>query len=248
MKPAGPGPSAARRLALAAAAAVALAYQVQRPVTMPSTGLLSAASLDGFYPGEGNFRWSRGRGRIVFRDPGPGVAARVEVDLAGWRPRGQEPPRVVVEAEGARVEAQPARLGQTVTLPIVTRGWWRSDVEVRLQSETFRPGPQDPRPLGVRVHAARLVPDGPVLWPRRPPLGAPLMAALTVLLVLGALSRLGVSPARVRGLGLGLVLAAGLAHAFARPYAAWLALPALVAAALLALVARAAPAAARLTA
>ena len=78
-------PPPARGLALAAAAAVILAYQVQIPVAVPAASPLSALTFDGFYPGEGGYRWSRGRGRIVFPDPGPGVRARVEVDLAGWR-------------------------------------------------------------------------------------------------------------------------------------------------------------------
>jgi hypothetical protein len=244
MRPAWLGLPAARRLALAAVVAVAFAYQVQRPVTMPATGLLSALSFDGFYPGEGSFRWSRGRGRIVFADPGPSAKARVEVDLAGWRPRGQEPPRVILEAEGVRAEARPSRQGQTLTLPVVTSGWWRSDVEVLLQSETFRPGAQDPRPLGVRVQAARLVPEGPTVWPRRPPLGAPLVAAATVLLLFGALVRLGAAPERAFRLIVGLVVALGLGYAFARPYAAWLSMPVLCGAALLAVAVHAAPAAA----
>ena len=245
MRPAWLTLPAARRLALAAVVAVGLAYQVQLPVTLPARGLLSAVSLDGFFPGEGSYRWSRGRGRIVFRDPGPSVRARVEVDLAGWRPRGQEPPRVVLEAAGVQAEARPSRQGQTVTLPVVTGGWWRSDLEVLLQSETFRPGPQDPRLLGVRLQAARLVPEGPVLWPRRPPLGAPLVAAATVLLFFGALVRLGAAPQRVQGLGGGLVLALGLGYALARPYAAASSIPLLWAAAILALAAHVAPAAAR---
>ena len=153
-------PPPARALALAAAVGVGLAYQVQRPVEIPARGALSILSFEGFYPGEGSYRWSRGRGRIVFRDPGPGVGARLEADIAGWRPRGQEPPRVVLEAAGARVEARPSRQGQTVVLPVVTGGWWRSDLELSVQSETFRPGAQDPRPLGVRVQSVRLLPEG----------------------------------------------------------------------------------------
>ena len=234
-------PPPARALALAAAGAVVLAYQLQRPVAMPAAGALSALSFEGFYPGEGTYRWSRGRGRIVFRDPGPGVRARVEADLAGWRPRGQEPPRVVLEAAGVRGEAQPSRQGQTITLPVVTSGVWRSDLALTLEAETFRPGAQDPRPLGVRVQAVRFVPEGPLLWPRRPPLGAPLVAALTVFLFAGALLRMGSPPGRVRSLAIGLVAAIGLGYAFARPYAAWSSLPLLAAAVILAFAAGATP-------
>jgi hypothetical protein len=178
----------ARGPALAAAGAVALAYQIQLPLEIRATGLLSAPSFEGFYPGEGGYRWSRGRGRIVVPDPGPGIAATVEADLAGWRPRGQAPPLVVLEAGGGRVEARPSRQGQTVTLPVVTSGWWRSDLELALQSETFRPGAQDPRSLGVRVQAVRFVPGG-VLWPRRPPLLASLAAARGAVLVAALLRR-----------------------------------------------------------
>ena len=235
-------PPPARALALAAAAAVILAYQVQVTVTIPATGALSALSFEGFYPGEGGHRWSRGRGRIVVPDPGPDVRGRVDVDLAGWRPRGQDPPRVVLEAAGRRVEARPSRQGQTITLPLVTRGVWRSDLDVSLESETFRPGPQDPRPLGVRVQSVRFVPEGPVVWPRRPPLGAPLVAALTVLLLSGALLGMGWAPGRVRSVGNALAAALGVTYALARSYAAWLSMPLLVAAAIFALAAHLTPA------
>lgn len=238
-------PPPARGLALAAAAAVTLAYQVQIPVEVPAASPLSTLAFDGFYPGEGGYRWSRGRGRIVFPDPGPGVGARVEVHLAGWRPRGHEPPRVVLEVAGVRAEARPSRQGQTVTLPVVTAGAWRSDLTLLLESETFRPGPQDPRPLGVRVQSARFVPDGPILWPRRPPLGAPILAALTLVLVAGALLRLGLPPYRVRGLGIALVAGLGLGYALARPYAAWSSLPLLAVAVFVAAVAGLRPAAVR---
>ena len=245
MRPARLAPPPARALALAAAVGVGLAYQIQLPVEMPASGALSVLSFEGFYAGEGSHRWSRGRGRIVFRDPGPGVRARVEADIAGWRPRGQEPPRVVLEAAGLRAAPPPSRQGQTVTLSVVTGGWWRSDLELSMQSETFRPGPQDPRPLGVRVQTVRFVPEGPILWPRRPPLGAPLVAALTVLLFSGALLRMGTSPPRARWLGVGLVAGLGLGYAFARPYAAWSSTPLLAAAVILALAAHITPTALR---
>ena len=241
MRPFRPAPPPAGVLALAAAAVVVLAYQIQLPVAMPAGGLLSTLGFEGFYPGEGSYRWSRGRGRVVFRDPGPGVRGQVEADVAGWRPRGQEPPAIVLEAAGTRVEARPSRQGQTITLPVATRGWWRSDLELALESETFQPGPRDPRPLGVRVQSVRFVPEGPVLWPRRPPLGAPLVAALTVLLFCGALLRLGSPPARVRTLGAVLVAAFGLGYAFARPWAAWSSTPLLAVAAIVALAAGVTP-------
>lgn len=238
-------PPLARALALAAAVGVGLAYQVQRPVEIPASGVLSLLSFEGFYPGEGSYRWSRGRGRIVFRDPGPGVRARLEADIAGWRPRGQEPPRVVLEAAGARIEARPSRQGQTVVVPVVTSGWWRSDLELSVQSETFRPGVQDPRPLGVRVQSVRLLPEGRILGPRRPPLEAPLVAALTLLLFSGALLRLGTRPPRVRRLGVGLLTVVTLGYAFARPYAASSSMPLLAAAVIVAFGAHLAPTAVR---
>ena len=234
-------PPPARVLALAAAVGVGLAYQVQLPVEIPARGALSILSFEGFYPGEGSYRWSRGRGRIVFRDPGPGVRARLEADIAGWRPRGQEPPRVVLEAAGARIEARPPRQGQTVVVPVVTGGWWRSDLELSVQSETFHPGAQDPRPLGVRVQSVRVLPEGPILWPRRPPLEAPLVAALTLLFFSGALLRMGASAQRVRRLGVGLVGVLTLGYAFARPWAAWSSIPLLAAVVILAFAAHLAP-------
>ena len=241
MKLAWPGGRPAGRLALAALGSVTLAYQVQLPVAMPASGALSALSFEGFYPGESGFRWSRGRGRIVFRDPGPGVRARIEADLAGWRPRSQEPPLVVLETAGARVEARPSRQGQTLSLPVVSHGWWRSDVVLSMQSETFHPGPQDPRSLGARVQAVRFVPEGPVVRLRRPPLGAPTVSAATVLLFFGALVGIGSSPERAGRWGIALAAVLGLAFAFARPYTAWASVPLLCAMALMALLVHAAP-------
>src|SRR5207245_2909256 len=116
----------------------------------------------------------------------------------------QEPPLVVLEAAGALVEARPSRQGQVVILPVVSRGWWRSDLDLNVHSETFHPGPQDPRPLGVRVQAVRLVPDGPLVWPRRPPLDAPIVAAATVLLLFRILVRRGSSPERAFRWGIAL--------------------------------------------
>jgi hypothetical protein len=236
-----PAPPPAGALALAAAAAVVLAYQIQLPVAMPAGSVLSTLGFEGFYPGEGSYRWSRGRGRVVFRDPGPGVRGQVEVDVAGWRPRGQEPPAIALEAAGTRIEARPSRQGQTITLPVATRGWWRSELELALESETFHPGPRDPRPLGVRVQSVRFVPEGPVLWPRRPPLRAPLVAALTVLLFTVALLRMGSPPGRVRSLGTVLVAAFGLGYAFARPWAAWSSTPLLAIAVIVAFAAGVTP-------
>jgi hypothetical protein len=232
-------------LALAAAGAVVLAYQVQLPIDVPATGWLSAATFEDFYPAEGGFRWSRGRGRIVIPDPGPGVTGVVEADVVGWRPRPQAPPLVVMEAEGARTESRPSREGQTLALPVVTRGAWRSDLEIVLKSETFRPGPQDPRSLGVRVRGVRFVPEGSVVRPRRPPLAAPLVAGAVVLLLFASLVRLGARAEHARWLGWGVVAAAGVGYAIARPVAAGLSTPMLVASAALALVVLVAPAAAR---
>ena len=233
-------------LALAAAGAVVLAYQVQLPVEVPAASWLSGASFEGFYAAEaGGYRWSRARGRIVVPDPGPGVKGVVEADVAGWRPRRQAPPLVSLEAGDERVESRPSREGQTLTLPVVTHGWWRSDVEVVLRSETFRPGPQDPRTLGARVRGVRFVSEGPLVWPRRPPVGAPLLAAATVLLLFASLVRLGVAVERARGVGYGLAFVTAVAYLVARPAAATLAPPLLAAAVLLALVTHAVPTLAR---
>ncbi len=232
----------ARRALVAGALAVVAGYLVQRPVEVAvGSGVLDAAAFRDFWGSEGSYRWTRGRSEIVFPDPGPGVAGRVELDVAGWRPRGQEPPQATFDIGASGLMARPSARGETLRLTTVTTGWWTSDLAVRIESPTFTAGPQDPRALGIRVYAARFVPAGGAVALHRPPLGQVVTVALAVWLLFGLLSRVGVSPRAAAGAAWAAAALAALCFAFARPQAALLSRPLLLALAALAAIAHVAP-------
>jgi hypothetical protein len=156
---------------------------------------------------------------VRLRDPGPGVAYRLEVDVSAWRPRGQPPARMTLSAGGASQQASVSSRRQTFTAHVTPSGWWRSDVVAYLDAETFRPGPSDPRLLGVRLHAARLVPLSGVLGWRRAPLGQVVAAVCVSVSAFLALVALGVAPRTGERIAGGLALGLGLAFAFARSWA-----------------------------
>ncbi len=221
--------------------AAAIAYQLPRRHSIPAgPSAVADALLEGFFPAEGQFRWSRAHGRIRFPDPSPGSPVRLEIDLAGWRPRGGEPPQVSVRAGAASQNVRPDRRGESVTLDVTPEGLWSSDLLVELDSETFSPGPQDPRALGVQFRGVRLVPAAG-LSIRRPPL-RPLFYAGLIAFLIRALSRPFGARLRTRaafGYGAGLVLAIG--HAFAPLETALLAPLAILPLVLAAVVVRIAP-------
>jgi hypothetical protein len=235
--------SAPARLALLAVAGIAAAYQVQRPLTLTSTGPLSASTFRDFSGEEAGFRWSGAQSTIVFPDPGPGRPVRLEVALSGWRPRGYAPPLVTLTAGGRTASARPTAGGEVLSVETTTAGLWRSDLAASLRSDTFRPGPRDPRELGVRVEEARLVPLSVGL--RRPPLGALVLGTATVLLIYALLARLGVTVRAAEIAGAAGAVLLSLGYAFARPGAALFAVPLLAAAFGAALLVHLAPASAR---
>jgi hypothetical protein len=183
------------------------------------SGLLAALSTRNFHGPEGEYRWTRERSSVLFHDPGPGVQLRVEAELSSFRPRGQPPPLVVIQAGAQRIRIQPSRVPQTVTFTTTSRGWWASPVEVQFQSETFSPGELDRRALGVRVHEVRLVPEPLPAVLRLAPGRQLVSSGLSVLLVFLLLLRHGCS--RREALGVASVAALGWGVGFAsfRPYA-----------------------------
>lgn len=232
----------ARRVALAAALAVAAAYQASPKVTIDlGSGILGSLAARDLYDTEADYRWTRAISGVVVPDPGPGLRVRVEADVVGWRPRGQKPPRLVLEAAGTARHAQPSSAGETVSLETATSGWWDSDLEVVFRSETFAPGGQDPRLLGVRVYRVRLVPLGARLALRRPPLRQVVLGAAALVLIFGLLLRMCRDEPRAQRLSLAIAAAVGLAYAFARPYAAALSWPAVLLLALVTAIVELAP-------
>jgi hypothetical protein len=233
-KTAGPG-----RILLVLLLGIAAAYQVPSTMVVGADDILSAVTYRGFGAPESGFRWSGARGEIVFPDPGPGWPVRVEVLLSGWRPRGQPAPRVTLTAGGHSVSVRPPPGSATVSLDTITSGNWRSDLVVAIDSETFRPGPADPRTLGVRVTEARLAPLSSGI--RTAPLGALVTGAAMVLLLFLAVVRGGAGPriAERAAMAAALLLAAG--YAFARPWTAAASYPVLFAVAAAALAAHVVP-------
>ena len=206
------------RLPVLALVLTGAAFQFQDPTTLKASDpLVSAATFREFFPPEGGLRWSSGQGAIVFPGPGAGVPVRVEVLLSGWRPPGQDGPRVVLTAGSRSTTVHPGPGAERVTLETTTSGWWSSDLEVEIRSDVFEPGQGDARQLGIRVEEAALVPLA--RGPRVPPLGALVGTMLIALLVAFVLGQAGVASLIAERSALAAaVVVAGL-YAFARPLA-----------------------------
>ncbi len=211
---------------------VTLGFQMRRPVEITlGEGLTAALLVEGFHDAEGGYRWTRGLSTLVLPDPGPGVAGRLELEISGFRPPGLSPPLVVIEtleADRQTVRARPGNRVETITFPIRPKGWWRSDLPIRFRSETFTPGDFDRRPLGVRVHRVRFLPDRVGLVWGRPPLRSLLLATAAVWLLLTVLLRVGLAPNWALGAALLAAVSLGMAFAFVRPQAVLATTPLLV--------------------
>lgn len=233
------GSAAPGRILLVALLGIAGAYQVPSTMTLEAAGLLSAVTFRGFADAESGFRWSGARSEIVFPDPGPRWPVRVEVVLSAWRPRGQMPPLVTLSAGGHGVTVNPPPGTETVSFDTITAGAWRSDLVLSVASDTFQPGPGDPRVLGVRVVEARLRPLSAGV--RTAPLGALATTSAIVLLLFVALLAGGTAPRKAERGAIALAVALSCGYAFARAWAATLAEPLLFAVAAVALVVHLAP-------
>ncbi|MEO8499738.1 MAG: hypothetical protein ABI565_02400, partial [Vicinamibacteria bacterium] len=206
------------RVAALALVLAAAAFQGSGRMTLSAaTPILSSATFHDFYPLEDGLRWSGARSTIVFPETGPGIPVRVEIVLSGWRPAGVAAPRVTVTAGGKSVTGTPGAGAEVMSLETRTGGFWRSDLEVEIRSDTFSPGQGDSRTLGVRVEEARLVPLS--RGARWPPLGALEGAVVSSLLAAFVLGRAGASPRSAERFGFLSGAAIAAAHALARPWA-----------------------------
>ena len=205
---------------------VALAYQLPAVLEFDlGRRFPSALAIENFHDTEQGYRWSRAASRIVFRDPGGFRDAVVELELSGFRPPAperREPPLVVVEAAGESVRVRPPRRGiEWYALDARTSGWWSSDVDIHLRSETFSPGAGDDRALGVRVHRVRLTLPGLTDWTdwtgalTAPPLRQLLLSIVIVALVFQSCPPRPTMQSKplVAACAIGLVLAGGFAFA-----------------------------------
>lgn len=204
------GPAALRAAGLALLAVVA-GSQFPAGLELPLDPPLVAERLyQGFFRPDDDLRWSGGEAALVFPDPGLGRAVTVEVEADGWRPRGQSAPLVELRAGGRRLVA---RLGQPQVLRLETRTTrsWRPELRAELRSQTFTPGGHDPRELGLRLRAARLVFGPGPAWPS--PASLAWAALFAAWVGLWAARRLG--PAAAAGVTWSVAAALALAHAFA---------------------------------
>jgi hypothetical protein len=169
--------SPAAVLLVTTALAVGAAYQITLPTTVDFAAPLPVpVSTRGFYPVEEGYRWTTGRGAIVLPGPGPGRPVRLDATVSAWRPRGTAAPRLRMSAGAATTLVQTTAAPSEASLITTTRPW-HGDVELRLESGTFAPGPGDPRALGVRLHRVRLSAAGGAFAPGLPPLVPALWAA-----------------------------------------------------------------------
>ena len=191
-------------------ASVALAYQLPAVIEIDlGRSFPGAIALDNFHDQEPGYRWTRATSTLVFHDPGGFQDATLELELAGFRPRGTEPPLVIVEAGSERARFEPTRRIASYTLDTRTSGWWSSDLDVTLRSETFTAGGGDERSLGARVHRARLTLPGGAA----PPLRQLLWSAALVGLAFGWWRARRYPLAAGASLGVAVAIGYGLARA-----------------------------------
>src|SRR4029450_11533026 len=105
----------AGQVVLAAAVAVAAGYQVQRPIEVSAGSPLLSRCFRNFWGEEGGYRWSQAASTRVIPDPGPGLTARLELQVSGWRPRGEGTPYLNLTAGPAGLTARPAPGGETLS-------------------------------------------------------------------------------------------------------------------------------------
>ncbi|MGH9333740.1 MAG: hypothetical protein ACRD21_08320, partial [Vicinamibacteria bacterium] len=203
--------------ALATMALVALAYRFPAVVEVDfGRSFASALASEGLYESEGSYRWSRGRGEILFPDPGARDPVRVELVLSGFRPKDTPQPIVVFEAGSETSRQLASRRIASYSLDTATTGVWSSTLRIQLRSDTFVPGQGDERALGVRLHRARLVLAGPA----SPPLKQLLASGALALLLFASLGFAGLSVRRGFSVALGFGLVLGIGFAFFRFHAA----------------------------
>jgi hypothetical protein len=203
------------RLSLLSVLVVSAAYQVPVPSEIRLGSFLSSAPfLDGFHDAEDGYRWTRTRSCLTFPDPGPSGRGKIELELSGFRPRGQEPPVAILEVSRETHRIATPRRFETMTLPVLVRGPVTTDVELCVRSETFTPGPMDQRSLGIRIGRVRFLPEGGGV----PPLG---QVALAIVLAVATFSTFRRTSARGAGLKTAIaILALGIGYLAARPYTA----------------------------
>lgn len=216
----------------------ALAYQVRMPawVDIGAPGdraYLWASPLqadlgfngDEYLAEEGlNYRWTKRVSWVRFPDAAINGPQLLTLRVRGPRPERQTLPIVTVRANGAlvgRFQAGPDWTVQRFELTLLPSA--TADLEVSLECPPFNPGGGDKRILGVQWDWVRVDPRPGGRWPVIPPWRQLLPWAATVLLLYVSLRSRLKARAFWAGLGLALLLGAGLAtwRHILTPYNRW---------------------------
>lgn len=204
--------------ALAGAAALVFFYGVRAALVLDMSEELSTLAR-GFYPIERTpegitFAWTRQEASLHL----PGLDRRapwtVTLRLRGARPDPATLPQVQIVVDGAvRATARTSNTFEEVTAAIdASPDNDRGAVITLYVSETFVPGPGDPRALGVMVDEIRVAPaGGAVALPPRRVLGGAMLAAG---LFGAALAAIGVAP--IAAVGAAVTIAVGQAAVMTR--------------------------------
>jgi hypothetical protein len=160
----------------------------------------------GFYPlerqGKTSFAWSSGSVRLEFDHVDRRVPWVCRADVINWRSPGAGPARVQIRSNGAvlldRQVGEPDAALEFTIPPDASSSVIDAGIDV---SPTFRPGPQDPRDLGLAFDAIVCEPAaGSTPWPARAILVRGAAAAAIVGVTVGlaglpALAAVGMSAA-----------------------------------------------------
>jgi hypothetical protein len=174
------------------------------------------AGVQGFYPlerqGKTGFAWSRGRVRLRFEYVDRRATWDCRADVINWRSPSAGPARVQVRSDGATLLDRQIGEPSAVLAFTVPADPASTAIDIGIDvSPTFRPGPQDPRELGLAFDAISCEPAaGSSPWPAAAVIGrgagaAAIAGAAIGLAGLPALAAVGV------GGGLALVQSWSLA-------------------------------------
>jgi hypothetical protein len=162
--------------------------------------------VKGLYPperqGKRSFAWSSGSVRLVFDHVDRRAPWTCRADVINWRSPGAGPARVQIRSNDALLlDRQVGEPSATLefTIPADTA---RSGIDISVDvSPTFRPGPRDPRDLGLAFDAIGCEPaEGSTAWPAGAIIGRGAAAAAATGFILGvaglpALAAVGMSAA-----------------------------------------------------
>ena len=211
--------------ALAGAAAMILFYALF-PTLIVEMSHDRPGVLQGFYKGERDgeltFAWSSERGELPLSGLDRNVGWQATIRLRGARQNPATLPIVTVLADGiALASHQTSNDFEDIVVTVPERpGRVRGLTLTILSSNTFVPGPGDPRRLGVQVDRITLAPARLGAFPPRRAVAAAAAAAAVfgaIFGLLGATATTAVGAATVLAAAQAVVLRQGLG-----PFASWL--------------------------